>query len=83
MKLNSVFFKFNEKNMVLSSNLCYNRKAISNLRFQAMKNLSLQEKKDLNSCVFSELGKDKKTHFLALLYQKIKEIFVKFQNKKS
>ncbi len=39
-----------------------------------MKNLSIQEKKDLNSCVFSELGKDKKEIFFILLIKKIKEI---------
>lgn len=40
-----------------------------------MKNLSIQEKKDLNSCVFSELGKDKRENFFILLIKKFKEIF--------
>ncbi|WP_260604793.1 hypothetical protein [Campylobacter sp. MIT 99-7217] len=40
-----------------------------------MKNLSVQEKNDLSSCVFQSLGTDRKVSLLSLIIKKIKTIF--------
>jgi len=41
-----------------------------------MKNLSIQEKNDLDSCVFKSLGQSEKTSFFALF----KKIFLKIKS---